>query len=444
MNKFAELMKATAAKYKQNSTIEGELQVKIAGDYIETRMAETYARLQSTAEIKGFRKGKVPANIVKQKFRNDVIRDTFEHLVTETVRGAAAEQKIPLVGEPRVSKTNWLSWKEGDDMEYTARLELVPDPVVKKYKGLAITTDDFEVTDAKVEDTIRQVLESRAELLPVESGRGVRDHDILILDFQGYVDGQAIPDAKADNFMLEVGGPNTMREFQDGVLGMKAGEEREIKVSYPADYNNKEIAGKTVVYKTKLHEIKAKKYPELTDEIAKEFQAESAADLKKKIRDNLEYQARHDEKIQKEERLLAALVEANPMEVPVTLIQYQLNHIIHELSAMLERQKFSTKLIEEYVTRHLDEIQARAEREVKLALLLPKVVEAEKIVVTDADVEKRIELMAQAADAEKDSDRIRKAYAKDEARQNLKSQIARDKAIDVIVENAKITVKKGA
>lgn len=439
MNKFEQLMQATEVKYTQNSTIEGEMQVKIAGAYIVDRMEHAFVKLQGTAVVKGFRKGKVPAHIIKQRYRTDVIRDTFENLVSETVRGGASQEKIPMIGEPRVSKTNWLSWKEGDDMEYTARIELMPNPEVKKFKGLSIEIEDYKVTDGKVEETIRQVLESRAELLPVETSRGAREHDILMIDFQGYLNETALPDARAENFMLEVGGPNTMRDFQDGILGMKAGEEREIKVTYPTEYGNAEIAGKTVNYKVKLHEIKAKKYPELTDELAKEFQAESAAELRKKIRENLEYQARHDEKTQKEERLLAALVEANPMQVPVTLIQYQLNHILHELSAVLERQKFSGKLIEEYITRHLDELQARAEREVKLALILPKIVEMEKISVSDSELEKRIELMAQAGG--KNLAEVKKSYSKEEARTNLKNQIARDAAIDLIVEHAKVKVK---
>jgi trigger factor len=325
-------------------------------------------------------------------------------------------------------------------MEYTALLELLPQVELKTHKGLTVEIDDFEVSNKKVNEAIQNLLESRAELVPVEN-RGVRDKDVLILDFQGFLNKRELPEAKADNFVLEMGGPNTMRDFQDGILGMKAGEEREVSVTYPKDYTNAEIAGHKIDYKVKLHDIKAKNYPQLTDEIAKEFKTDGAEDLRKKVRESIEAQAKFDERQQKEERALAALVDANPFQIPRTLIQYQLNNILKELSSMLERQKFSSKLIEEYVNRHIEELHGRAEREVKLALLIPKVVESEKLSATDQEIDQKIELMAQSSDKESDSNKIRAAYSSKEARANIKNQIARDKALELIVGAAKIKVK---
>lgn len=440
MNTRTDLLESTKVEYKQNSPIEGELAIQIAGPYIEKRMEGTFAGLQGKAEVKGFRKGKVPATILRQKFRHQVIRDTFESLVTEACRAAAGKEKLPVVGEPRVLRTNWLTWKEGDSMEFTARVELVPKPELKNYKGLSFSVDDFSVDDERVEFTIKQILEPRSELRAIDSERGIRIGDFVMIDFQGSADGVPVKDASAENFLLEVGGPNTMRDFQDGILGMKAGETREVNVQYPADYNNAEIAGKAMVYSVKLHEIKTKIYPELNDELAKEFKAESVADLKEKIRENISAQARQEEKTQKEERLLRALLEANPFQVPVTLIQFQLNQIVREISQVLEKQKFSGKLIEEYLMRHISELQSRAEREVKLALLLPKVVEQEKIVPSDAELEERLEFMAKASG--RDLAELKKTFASGEPRENLRSQIARDQAIDRLLSLAKITTEK--
>lgn len=441
MNKTEQLMKATQVKYNSQSAIAGELQIQISGDYIGKRMETMFAELKNTASLKGFRKGKVPENLLRQKFRHQVIRDTFETLVGESCRGAASQEKLPVVGEPRVLRTNWLTWKEGEQMEFTARVELIPTVEAKKYKGLSFEMDDFTVNDKSVDDALKQFLEPRSELKEVEAKRGVREGDFVVINFKGFLGDEPVKDAGAENFLLEIGGPNTMRDFQDGVLGMKVDETRDVNVTYPADYANAEIAGKPMRYEVKLLEIKTKVYPEINDELAKEFQAESVEDLHKKVRDNIEYRSREEEKNQKEERLLEALVAANPFEVPITLIQYQLNQLIREVSRVLERQKYSAKLIEEYLGRHIEELQERAQREVKLALLLPKVVEAEKIEPTEAEVDERIKWMAEASG--RPVEEYQKTFSSGEARANLKSQVARDMAIDRMAKAAKITIKKG-
>lgn len=440
MTTAEDLMEQTKINYTQESDIQGKFEITIQAGLVSDRMAQAYKNLQRNAQIPGFRKGKVPMNVVKQQYKNQVIRDTFERLVSDTTRVAAIQEKVPVIGEPRVTKTNWLTWEEGTDMEYEARVELVPDPKLKKYKGLEVTVQDQSVDKQQVEDVLDRFRQSKAVIEAVEENRGVKGDDIVIVDFQGELEGEMLEDAKADNFMIEVDSPNTLPEFQESLIGMKAGDEKKIPVSYADDYGNERIAGKTVTYTVKLHEIKKKNIPEWTDELAKEFEADSVEDLRKQISDNLERSAKLEEKSALEEQVLVALIDANKFDVPQTLISHQLNRILRDLAAALEKQHFSSTMIEDYMKKHVEELQTRAEREVQLALLLPKVVDAEKFEITDEDVADRIEKIA--ASTGKDKKEVETYYKSDERKQELKGQIARDKGIDLMVENAKVKREK--
>ena len=197
---------------------------------------------------------------------------------------------------------------------------------------------------------------------------------------------------------------------------------------------------KKVTYTVKLLEIKQKILPELNDELAKDFDMESADEVRNKIREGLESESNHNKRNQTEERILEALVESNPFEVPQTLVQYQLNRILQEVSQALKDQKFSSGLIEEYITKNIDESKKRAESEVKLALLLPKVVETLKFEVTDSDVDAKIEEYSNNADGK--SKEVKDYYSKPENRNSLKDQISRSKAIDYMIEKSKTKVIK--
>ncbi len=433
-------MEQTKINYKQESAISGQFDISINAGLVEERMNLAYKEAQRDAQIPGFRKGKVPMHVVKQQYKNQVIRNTFERLVSDTCRVAAIKEKIPVIGEPKVTKTNWLNWEEGTDMEYTAQVELVPNPDLKKYTGLSVTIADNSVDPKQVDEVLDRFRQSKAVIEAVEDDRGIRGDDLVIIDFQGELEGEKIEDAAAENFMIEVDSPNTMPEFQDGLLGMKAGDEKTIPVSYADDYGNERIAGKKVDYKVKVHEIKKKTVPEWTDEMAKEFEADSVDDLRKQIQENLERSAKMEEKSSLEEKVLIALIEANQFDVPQTLISHQLNRILRDLGAALEKQHFSSAMIEDYMKKHVDELQKRAQREVQLALLLPKVSEAEKFEVTEAELKERMEKIAQSSG--KDLKEVEKFYSSEEQTADLKSQVARDKGIDLMVEKAKIKREK--
>ncbi len=307
---------------------------------------------------------------------------------------------------------------------------------VKKYKGLPVTKKSGKIQDEDVEVVIRNLLDPRSELVNLPADTKVAHGHQAVIDFEGKLDGQPIADASAKNFMLEVGASSSVEDFQKGLVGMRAGEGKTIDVNYPDDYKNPEVAGKKVIYEVKLHEVKEKKYPELTDEIAKDFQAESADDLRKKVRQSLETELETEQRQQTQEEVLLAFVESNPIDVPPSLVQRQLEFILQDVTQLLRKQQFGDSLIQDYMRKHVKEFQARAEREVRLALLLPKVVEEEKITVEEKDLREHFQTIVQQSGQKLEA--IEKFYLDNTQRKGeLMHELERRKALQIMVDSAK-------
>jgi len=423
-------------KYTQKSPILGEFEVSVHGSLLQSKMADAFTRLQKKVKMPGFREGKVPIDLVKKKYHEDVLHDVFNQVVTETYRKAATENKVRVAGDPYITKTNLNEWKEGEKLEYTAQVDLIPEVTLKKYKGLSATKKKGKIEDEDVEVVVRNLLDPRAELVNLDASTKVAHGHSVLIDFEGSMDGKKVPDATGKNFMLEVGSTGSIEEFQKGIVGMKAGDTKTIDVDYAADYKNPEVAGKKMSYDVKVHEVKQKNLPPLTDEIAKEFQAESAADLRAKVRKSLEDELVTEQTQQVQEEILLAFLEANPLEVPRSLVQRQLEFILQDVMEMLRRQKFGDTLIQEYLRKHSKDFEARADREVRIALLLPKVVEAEKISVSEADLREHFDTIVKGSGQKIEA--IEKFYTENTQRKNeLMHELERKKALQVMVDNAK-------
>ena len=423
-------------KYLKKTPILGEFEINVHGSLVSQKIQTALVNFQKRVNLPGFRKGKVPLDLVKKKYHEDVLHEVFQGLVSETYRKGAAEHKVPAVGNPFLTKTNLQEWKDGEALQYTMQVDLLPEVELKKYNGLQVSKKEGKIQDDDVEVVIKNLLDPKAELIAEPATTKAAKGHLAIIDFEGKLNGEFMPDASAKNFFLELGSKNSLEEFQNGVIGMKAGEQKTIDVAYPEDYNSAHVAGKSISYAVTLHEIKKKVYPELTDEIAKEFQAENIGDLKMKIKKSLEDEMVAEQTSRKQEEVLLALIETNPVPVPPSLIERQLEFILEDVSQLLRRQRFNDKLIQEYFGKHEQELRARAEREVRVALLLPKIVDAEKIKVTDGDLNAHFNELAARTGQKLDA--IEKFYGEDPKRKaNLEGELQRKKAVQFLVENAK-------
>ena len=423
-------------KYTKKSSILGEFSVTVHSSLMNEKLKNAFTRLQQRVTQPGFRAGKVPLDLVKKKYHEDVLHEVFNQVVSETYRKGAVEHKVPVAGDPVITKTNLNEWKDGEALSYIAQVDLIPEVEVKKYKGLPVTKKEGKIEDKDIDVVIKNLLDPKAELINLDASTKVKNGHLVVIDFEGKLDGKPLPDASAKNFFLEVGAQNSLEEFQKGLIGMKAGETKTIDVKYPSDYKNPEVANKNVVYEVALHEVKEKKYPELTDEIAKEFQSDSVADLKTRVRKSLEDELSSEQKQQTQEEILLAFVESNPFEVPASLVQRQLEYILGDVTNMLRRQKFQDGMIQDYLRKHAKDFEGRAEREVKLALMLPKVVEAEKIKTTEADLKAHFDEIVQSSGQTIDA--IEKFYKDNTQRkEELSRELERRKALQIMVDSAK-------
>ncbi len=426
-----------AVKYTQKTPILGEFDVSVHGGMMNSKMQEAFSRLQKKVKMPGFREGKVPLDIVKKKYREDVLHDVFNQVVSETYRAAATENKVRVAGDPYITKTNLNEWKDGESLQYTALVDLIPEVRLKKYKGLPVAKKTEKTESETVETVLQRLLEQRAELITLPAGTKVERGHSLIIDFAGKVDGKPVPDATAKNFMFEVGGKSAVEEFQNSLIGMTAGESKTIDVNYPADYKHLEVAGKKMVYEVQLHEIKKKNIPELTDEIAKEFQAESAADLRAKIHKSIEEEREAEQLQHVQEQTLLAFLEANPLEVPPSLVRRQLEFILEDVMNLLKKQQFGDGLIQEYLAKHSAEFEARAEREVRIALLLPEVVKTEKIAVAESDFRDQIAAIVKQSGQKLEA--VEKFYLENPQRKaEMAHELERRKALQIMVDSAKV------
>lgn len=429
-------------KFNKKSSILGQFEVKLTPDYMSQRMSSAFQTLQKKVALPGFRPGKVPMELVRKKYHEDVLHDVFQKLAWEVYRGAAMEQKVPAVGDPRIISTNLNDWEEGKALEYVAEFDLLPEATLKKYKGLPITESNTSIKQEDVDIVVKGLLDQRAELINTPEDTKLAIGHLVTMDFVGKLDGEELPDATAKNFFMEVGGKNSLQSFQEGIYGMKAGQTKLISVDYPADFNNATIAGKTVKYDVTIHEIKEKRYPELTDELAKEFQAESKADLLAKVQESLEKEMQAEKDQTQREEAIVAFIESNPLEVPPSLVQRQLQFILQDVTNLLKRQRFGENLIQDYLAKNWQELQVRAEKEVKLALLLPKVVEAEKIEASDDDLRDYLKEGAAQAGNKNLADLEKQYMGTADRKIELQREVQRQKAIKFLVANAKVSKAK--
>lgn len=424
-------------KFEKKSSILGEFKITVASKVMQERMQSAFQNLQKKAKLPGFREGKVPLDLLKKKYHGDVLNDVFNRLAQDAYRAAAIENKVPVAGDPQILESNWLLWQEGKPVEFTAQVDLIPDVQLKKYKGLPIEKKDAKIEEKDVDVVIRNLLDPRAELASLPEGTKVQNGHLVEIDFQGALDGENLQEAGAKNFQMEVGGEGALPEFHAGILGMRSGEEKKISVPYRQDYPNAQIAGKTVDYQVKILEVRQKNYPELTDELAKEFQAESAADLRQKVRTSLEEEMAAETKQHQQEAVLAAFLEANPFEVPPSLVERQLQYILNDVSRLLKRQQFSDALIQDYFRRHWQDFQSRALREVKIALLLPQVIGTEKIEADEPEMRQHVRELAK--NSRQDPEKMEQFYFDSKERtDDLKRDVQRQKALDLLVREAKL------
>ena len=420
---------------KTENKNEVKLEFTIEAKKFDEAIMKVYQKSARYFNIPGFRKGKAPFNIVERMYGDEIFyEDAFNELVPSIYEKEIEDNKIEAVSKPEI---NIVKMKKGEDLVFTALVQTKPEVKLGKYKGIELKKVECPVTDEDVEHELAHVQEHNARIITVED-RPVQDKDIAVIDFQGFVDGKAFEGGKAEKHELEIGSKTFIPGFEDQVIGMKVGEEKDINVKFPEDYFSKDLAGKDATFKVKLHEIKEKQLPALDDEFAKDVsEFDTLKDYKTSIKEKK--QAQNDDKAKHETENLAieAVSNETKIDIPSGMIETEIDAMIRDLEQQLSYQGINLDQYLKIMNKTRKEIEEnykeQAEKNVKSRLILEAIIKEEKIESTDEEINAKIKEMAT------NYGRKEEELSKNEAlKEYIANNIKTEKAIELIIKNAKI------
>jgi trigger factor len=419
-----------AANNEKKDGVKREISVEIPAAEVTREMDIIIQKYQKVARLPGFRTGHVPASIIKQRFKEDLKSDVVEALVPRYFRREAEKQGMIPVSQPRVTD---LHIHDGEPLRFKASFEILPAIVVEGYKELRADHPEIVVTGEEVEAAVNSVREQHATYTSVE-GRPLAEGDFAQSSMDGKPkqdDGTAQP-VHMDEVLIEIGGKNTVPEFTENLRGANAGDEREFEVSYAEDVADKRLAGKTFVYKVKVHAIKQKSLPELNDDFAKELGEFSSLDqVRKQIRENMQAERKHDAEREAKDKLVAELVKRNDFEVPESLVDRQIDLRLERGLRALAAQGMK---MEDLKKMDLPRLRAgqrdQAVQDVKSSLLLERVAELEKIEAGEDELNHEIEALAKQT--KQTPEAVRARLTQDGGLDRIRNRIRSEKTLDFL------------
>jgi len=413
------------------------LDVEVPAEEVGAGLERTLHHLSQEIKLPGFRKGKVPTDLVLQRFGMEaVVREMLEEELPKWYAEALQEAEIVPVGPPEVDFEQAPSEQEA--FTFQAEVPVMPTPKLGEFKGLEVLKEEPTVEDDEVNRQVERLRDEFAELRPVE-GRPAQEGDFVTVDFQGRLDGEEVDQTSAEDYVLQVGSNQLLPDLEQGVVGMEPDQEKVISAVFPEEYPAEDIAGKTLDFTVKLKEVKEKSLPEMNDEFAEdvsEFETllELRLDIRKKLQSSLDQAA--DRRYRNAAVKRAA--DNAQLELPDAVIDEQANDMVQDFAHSLTHQGTSLEhyleLTGSTMEALLAEVRPQAEDSVRTTLVLDSVAEAEGLVVTDGDLDGRLEEMAQAAQMESEEFRSR---LEDSGRiSTVRQQLLREMAADLIVDNA--------
>ena len=429
-------------KVETKGPIRRELTISVKPDSIQEYITKQLNNLRKTAKIKGFREGKVPLTMIKQYYMQDVKSDVYSKVIRDSYVQALEANKIFAVGMPEIETKSGADLKDGEALIFTAKIEIFPEIEVKDIAKVKVTRQSPDVTEADIEKSINNIRESHAEVVPNENYNGpAKTDDICEISFTGHVGGDAMPELQGENRQIQIGSKNFMAEFEDALIGMKKGETKTFPIPFAEDFSEPKLAGKTAEFTVTVHEFKKKELPELDDEFAKRFKMETSADMRKKVIETLTEDRARESREKLKENVLTEICSMHKFEVPSGLIRSQVEYLVKENMEYLKRQGFTEKMIRDYLEKNTEQLQKRAEEQVRTSLILDKIAEEQKIKVEAKDLDLEYTKLSERLNLP--PDQVRQLYEKDEnAIRQLRYRIKEDRTIEYVLGQVKVTDAK--
>lgn len=427
-------MKVTVEKLEKSMA---KLTIEVSAEDFDKAVNKVYLRQRNRISIPGFRKGKAPRKLIEQMygvgvFLEDAINDTINSTYPEQAQNCEISNEIS--SNPEI---DLVQAEPGKPLIYTATVAVKPPVGLGKYKGVEVEKIDVAVTDDEVEEELKKEQEKNATMKEI-TDRAVADGDKVNLDFEGFVDGVAFEGGKGEDYPLTIGSGSFIPGFEEQLVGAKIGEEIEVNVTFPEQYQSEDLAGKPAVFKCKVLKITEKVLPELNDEFADDVSEFSTLEeYKADIRKNLEARKAERARTEKENKVIDAIIADSEIEIPEPMLKAQQEQIVDEFAQRLQSQGLSIDQYFSYMgssrEKMVEESKDQADKRIRTRLVLEEIVKAENIVATDEDFETELTKLAEAYGT--DLDTVKKLFEGKE-KDRMMEDIAVQKAVSFVADNA--------
>lgn len=422
------------ANVEEISSIKKKVSIEIPEDQVTQEVESFYKDVGKKAKIKGFRPGKVPRNILERYFKDYVKAEVIQKLIEETYPKALSETDLHPVSPPVIDPGEF---EVGKPFQYSAVLEVKPEVKLEGYTGLKIEGKKEEVKDEEVEGRLKALQNLHANLKTISEARPIQAGDYVIVDYEASMGGKPLEGGKAIDFTVEVGSGQFIPAFEEKLIGLKPEEEKEIEVSFPEDYGYQKWAGKTISFHVKIKEIKERILPPLDDEFAKDLgDYSSFEELKAKLKGEIEKEKELGLERQLKDQVMDQLLEANPFEVPESLVEEQTKTLVSDTKLRLAAQGVDLKNLGLSEEKLQEDYKAMAQKQVKTFLILEKIANQEGIAVTDEEADDRLREMSERMHQKFDV--VKRYYEKNGLLPEVKAGIIRDKTLNFLLEKASI------
>ncbi len=426
-------MSFTVEKLDKNMA---KLTIEVPVEEFEKAVEAAYQKNKGKIEVPGFRKGKVPRQMIEKMYGKEVFfEDAANEVIPVAYEKAYDECEEEIVSAPKIEVTQI---EAGKPFIFTAEVALKPEVKLGKYKGIKVDKVAVEVTEEEVNEAIETERKNSARTVSVDD-RPIKDGDTTVIDFEGFVDGVAFEGGKGENYPLTIGSHSFIDTFEEQLIGKSINDEVEVNVTFPEDYHAEELKGKPALFKVTIKEIKENQLPDLDDEFAEEVSAyDTFAEYKESVKKNLEEKKAADAKSAKEEAVVEAIIADAEMEIPEAMISTQQRQMVDEFAQRLAMQGLSMEQYTQFTgvtpAVMMEQVKPQAEKRIQSRLVLEAVVAAENIEVSDAEYEEELAKMAEAYKMEVEQI---KEIMDDERAAEMKKDMAIQKAVDFVVANAK-------
>lgn len=427
-------MNVTTEKIENHKVV---LTIEVPAEELDKGIKAACKSLANRVNIPGFRKGKAPRRILEMNIGKEAILDeAFDRVAQKAFDEALKQENLDPVDRPQV---DIVTLEEGKDVVFKATITPVPEVTLGEYKGLKVAKDAVEVKDEQVEEQVKNILNHHAKMVDAEEGATVANDDFITLDFKGEVDGVAFAGGEGKDYPLQIGSHSFIDTFEDQLVGLKVGEEKDVNVTFPEEYHAKDLAGKAAVFHCKINSIKHKEMPELTDEFVKASTSyESIEDMKAKLRENIEKNAQREADTKRRNEILKQATDNITVDIPEVMVENRVSNMIQERSVNLENQGMNLDAYLKYANMDMAKLREQYKESaaiaVKTDLMLDAVAKAEDIKVENADINAEIALLA--ATYGTTPQEVSKIIKKNHSIGNLVATVLHKKAVNFIIDSA--------